>query len=82
MIKYNEWEIKQLLDLTAKSLNSLIINGKETDISVKSFEYLAIYKKLLDTLKMPEPVWGAIKQEVADDISRGRDIKAELAETK
>jgi len=53
-MNYNQWEIKQILDIVSKGINSVIMN--KPDIEISQLETLArnlvqIYSSILEDLK-------------------------------
>lgn len=83
---YNAWEIKQILELTSKSLNSHLINGKNPsgDLKKLAFEYVDLYAELLDYLKAPTMTDGSKTkdmkqwQEKYNDLSKAEELRQSM----
>jgi hypothetical protein len=89
--KYNEWEIKQILDVVSKGVNSVLMNSKS--YSPKKLRQMGVflmelYKELLDDMKTPqeieEPIidvgeekWDEIQQEIYKKDSELDEINKE-----
>ena len=55
---YTQWEIKQILDITSKGINSVLMNGKKIPSPIKLRQLgmflTELYKEILGELKNPD----------------------------